>query len=513
MRRLIITFCFLAAVGCASEQVDTQKGSRENQKLLKDHQISNSFETVPKNLPSMDDPVEVDSPGALTLFSNSEINFPNISWKRSLEIGSTDQNGKLLGGTELRTLQSFDGKLFAANGYWTDRYAREAWLPGGQVFRLDKPVSQGGKWVVDLHLEDRMPNSNLRRFHTISDMKAVRFTTDGNGRPLAKPVEILIVSVWDRSTGLHVFTRDTSGPASWQKSTIVADSGASAPWHVRSFALHRDAVTRVDYVFAGTSGSARVPRGIYRGAYDPSVSGKIRWLVDQEPWDRVPGPEDRVMSMTVANGKLYATVCGKLYERKDGQQPQWLLKYRHARDYCPTTPGEWSYRGATTINNPDGTQSIITAMEGTSIFGRWDFGETIRGFRELALVPFLARGLQRPNILYTIAAYSGFAKISATDGRVFHLAGIEALIGDGQPNTWHGWQRGAWFIARSQKATFKLYHIPPDGNEGAMVAVRAMIQSPFPSEPNAIYAGGFDANHVEHVNHNTAWLYRGELVP
>jgi len=510
---LVTTIIMWVTSGCSSEPDDRFSKSGQNPNALNDRSSNKANETRSTSFPPMEDAAGVSLAESSSPSKNSSLKFPSLIWKRSLEVGSKDDGGRLLGGTELRTLQSFDGKLFAANGYWTDRYAQESWLPGAQVFRLDKPVSEGGKWVIDLQLDDRMPNSNLRRFHTISDMKSVRFSTDASGQRLAKPIDILLVSVWDRSTGLHVFSRDTSGPSSWQRSTIVADTGSSSPWHVRSFALHRDAVTGVDFVFAGTSGNTRVPRGIYRGAYDPSVPGKIRWSSEQEPWDRVPGPDDRVMSMTVANGKLYSTVCGKLYERRDGLQPEWLLRYRHPRDNCPTTPGEWSYRGATTIDNPDGSQSIITAMEGTSIFGRWDFKETIRGYRELALVPFLSQGLQRPNILYTIAAYSGFAEIKNPDGRIFHFAGIEALVGEGQPNTWNGWQRGAWFVARSEDAEFKLYHIPPDGNEGAMVAVRAMIQSPFASEPNAVYAGGFDANHVENVNHNTAWLYRGELSP
>jgi len=49
-------------------------------------------------------------------------------------------------------------------------------------------------------------------------------------------------------------------------------------------------------------------------------------------------------------------------------------------------------------------------------------------------------------------------------------------------------------------------------NQGAMVSTRTMIQSPFASEPWAIYAGGFDANHIENENHYTALLYRGEMT-
>ena len=45
----------------------------------------------------------------------------------------------------------------------------------------------------------------------------------------------------------------------------------------------------------------------------------------------------------------------------------------------------------------------------------------------------------------------------------------------------------------------------------AMVSTRAIVASPFAGEiGQVIYAGGFDANHVNGVNHDTAWLYRGE---
>lgn len=446
------------------------------------------------------------------LSSTTNSSLTALTWKRSLPIGTKDPNGTLIGGTELRALSSFDGKLFAANGYWTDRHMDQPWLPGAQVFRLDKPLAEGGQWVIDFQLDERMPNSNRRRFHTISEMKAVRFEHDSSGQPLATPVDLLVMGVWDRSTGLHVFTRDTSGPSSWTKSTIVPETGAKAPWHVRSFSIHRDAVTGADLLLAGTSGHANVPRGIYSAVYDASSPGKLRWKSSQEAWDTTPGPNDRVMSMTVANGKIYATVCGKLYERQDGSNPKWVMRYKHPSDRCPTTPGEWSYRGATTIDNADGSQSIIASMEGTSLFGRWDFKNGLRAGRELDLRAFLAQGLKRQEIQYTIAAYNGFAKIKLPDGRNVHFAGIEALIGEGRPNTWHGWQRGAWFVARMSSNSFQLHHIPPENGEGAMVAVRAMIQSPFASEPHVIYAGGFDANHVENENHNTAWLYRGAFT-
>ena len=46
---------------------------------------------------------------------------------------------------------------------------------------------------------------------------------------------------------------------------------------VRSFGRHRDRATDVELVFAGQD-----PRGVFRGAYDPAVPGRIRWSVTPE---------------------------------------------------------------------------------------------------------------------------------------------------------------------------------------------------------------------------------------
>ena len=425
-------------------------------------------------------------------------------------MGSQDADGNLLGGTEIRALKEFDGKLFAANGYWTDKFMDQPWLPGAQVFVLDKSQKSGGKWKQDLHIEERLERGKMRRrFHTISAMETVTFHTDEDGNALAEPIDLLVVGVWDRLHAVNVWTRDKNGE--WQQSTLSEDGEFNAPWHVRSFAAYRDKVTGVDLLMAGTSGRGNAKRGIFHATYDPSVPGRLKWHRPREAWGRRPGPHDRVMSFAQANGNLYATVCGKLYQRIDGPSPRWSLRNRHPQDRCPDRPGEWSFRGATSFKSPKGNDSILFAMEGTSIMGRWDFGKRISRRRELALRPFLRPRLKRSTITYTIAAYNGFAPITLPSGELVHLAGIETKITDGARNTWHSWQKGAYFLSRNAKGRYRLHQIPGEKGEGPMVAVRALIQSPFDDEPNIIYAAGFDANHVDHVNHNTGWLYRGEI--
>ena len=80
---------------------------------------------------------------------------------------------------------------------------------------------------------------------------------------------------------------------------------------VRSFGGHRDRATGIDRVFAGQD-----PRGIFSGAYDPAVPGRIRWGAAPEldlsgvSAAGLSGRNGhlRVSSFAECNGRLYAAV-------------------------------------------------------------------------------------------------------------------------------------------------------------------------------------------------------------
>ena len=79
---------------------------------------------------------------------------------------------------------------------------------------------------------------------------------------------------------------------------------------IRSFAAHRDQVTRADLVFAG-----EMPRGIFSGYFDATAPGRIRWnpvpeLDASTVLTAFPGLAGRlrVSSFAEANGRLYAAV-------------------------------------------------------------------------------------------------------------------------------------------------------------------------------------------------------------
>ena len=52
-----------------------------------------------------------------------------------------------------------------------------------------------------------MPNGRPRHL-AIAAMDEVHLATDGNGKPLANPVSILLASTWDLTGEVDVFARD-----------------------------------------------------------------------------------------------------------------------------------------------------------------------------------------------------------------------------------------------------------------------------------------------------------------
>src|SRR5208283_232170 len=126
-------------------------------------------------------------------------------WERSFQAGYTDPAGHYVGGATIMHLVAHKGLLFAADAYWCDsrniRYGGTDPTTGwAQILRLDKP---GGKWVVDLELGPRFLRPEI--------LKSVTFTTDGAGKPLAQPVNLLLAAAFSsrpEDVEVTLFTRD-----------------------------------------------------------------------------------------------------------------------------------------------------------------------------------------------------------------------------------------------------------------------------------------------------------------
>ena len=430
----------------------------------------------------------------------------------SYAAGGKDAAGTFTGGTEMRVLAAYDGKLYAGNGYWEDRPGAEG-PQGAEVLVLDAP---GARWRVEHSFDERLPDGRRRDF-AISALNGVTFSTDGKGTPLAKPVSMLLASSWDRTGATRVFSRD-SETGTWT-ATVLAEDRPLPDFlpQIRSFAAHRDRVTGADHVFAGND-----PRGIFSGVFDKGATGRIRWDGAPELDIRTLstaafpglGGRLRVSSFAEANGLLYAAVGQQVFERVDGREPSWRLIYTNPQPHYSQT----GLRGLTAIANPGGPgQVLLAAVEGNSArIVRIDPRSGTEA-TDLDIGAFLNQAWQT-RVSYVIAGYNDMTEVADTRRGKMLLIGIEAFIPPASPrppghtvlDVVHGLEAGAWYLIRHPDGHYDLRQIdaalPEIGR--SLVAVRSIRLSPFPDE-RALYFAGYDANNT--AIHNSAWIVRAPI--
>jgi hypothetical protein len=411
-------------------------------------------------------------------------------FKLSYKAGGLDGAERVLGGTEIIHLAAYAGKLYAANGMWMDESSDNP-RPGPQILVLDRP---DGKW----QLEHQFGPATLR----ITTLVPVTFTTDAMGHTLENPVSMLLAAPTGRRVSATVYSRDDASGA-W---TATGLSTLVGPVEVRSLLVHRDQVTRVDCVLAGSS-----PAGIVRGVYDPAAPGRIRWDKDVE----LPGVEKRVMAMAQCNGVAHALVSTAMYRRSDGPHPKWEMVYTSS---VPVkNPKNSGLRGLTAIPNPAGNGEVLLAtLEGPHArVLRLDPAAGYKEQVELDLIGLLRERWGVP-VGYAIVAYNNMVPV--TDPRTHekaHLLGLEANYGanaSSRPN-FYGWEVGGWYLIRHADQHYELRQIvdPALKPMPTLIAARTFAVSPFATDGgHAVYFGGYDANFKP--AHNTAWIFRGDLA-
>ena len=320
-------------------------------------------------------------------------------WEQAFLAGTFDcATGHPIRGTEIVHLVTHQGRLYAGNGYWMDTrgYAN---IPWAQVIVLDSP---DGNWRVDLALGP----GHLR----VTALKSVTFTTDAEGKPLNKPVNLLLAAS-DIQAGKresNIWTRDDDNNT-WAKTTLPA--GHELRRSTRAFAVHRDRQTGIDRVFV----AAGAP-GIYSSVYDDTLPGKIRWDSQAEL-----GPVTiRPMAFVEANDDLYASAGVSVYRRKDGICPTW------EKVYSDGTREHWELggiRGLTAVRSPVGdAQSILFSHTDRII--RIDPLENHKATVELSIRKLLQESWGTPVPGSIIAAYSYlFPLEDPNSGRTVHIIG------------------------------------------------------------------------------------------
>jgi hypothetical protein len=417
--------------------------------------------------------------------------------------GTTDTAGRFMGGTETGTLTGHNGKLFAAMGSWKDTPGSDPAVPA-QILVKDAPDSA---WRGDFSFGE------LSLYSTES-MASITFTTDANGQALSAPVTLLMASasyppdpgapgaIWIRDDAIGTWTR-----------TLDALGAITA----RVIFSHRDRVTGIHHVFSGMRDGT-----IYRGSYDPSAPGKVRWNMVPEV---TSSSGARFISAAVANGKAYAAsgvdiapgsgITGGLFERTDGVTPSWRVVYQWP---VPTNSKSASMRGLTAVPDPAGGshEVLIAGREAEGIIERID---PTRNYAAVVEFDFAAYYTQLWGGLggsATLAAYNDMPR--ATDPRT----GTEVrLIGlwVNHPQRQTPPYNGSYYMVRHSNGTYEHGRVfdsaqpVPQGQE--LRATRSIAASPFVADGGRVfYFGGYDAggnSPPETTYHNTAWIYRGRV--
>lgn len=432
--------------------------------------------------------------------------------------GTQDANGEMLGGTELMRLTAYDGKLFAGVGFFGQDTAQRP-APGAQILRKDSAASA---WVVDATFPD---------YVRVDTLVAVTFTSDASGQPLAKPITKLIAGLWWRKVkpwGVNedeptsVAVRDDA-TGKWTVSTM-AKAGGGSPGDVRALAVHTDAKTGRQYLFAGGGDGL-----VYRGSYDPASPGGLKWEVD-------PGlPKTaRLVTFTECEGALYVAGGlvenngvnplrgevsageirreGGVFRRVDGAESRWELVYRWP--FAGPRFNEHLMRGLSVVPDPKNPAKpvILGGLEDPPLIQRID-PATGQAIDELNYMKYFQRVFgDRPNKglwVNTVMTNQLEPFTHPQTGERMHLV-TAYIMHPKDPEAPHN---GAWFLVRKLDGTYEHGQIYPEGglpSGRSLHGVRSIIESPFPEERGKVwYFAGHGAERK--LLHNTAWIYKGTL--
>ncbi len=431
-------------------------------------------------------------------------------WTQSYKAGYADSGGAYAGGSEIMHLVPHGGKLYAANGYWTDaRWAQapDAEKQSAQVLRLD---SADGRWAVDLDLG--RSNGLGLRYMKGHILKSVAFTRDGSGRPLPQPRRLLVMAAgaYVGNEGVvSAWVRDDASGA-WRHG--VAQRGpraGGARWVPRDLEVHRDAVTGAERLFLLLGDP-----GLLAGVYDEAQPGRIRWD------DRAEFPADgafpaRPLGLAVANGALHVSAAGTIYRRADGPKPAYSEVLNLGGGVNADAGG---IRGLTPIANPNGTGEsllFLWAPDGRSEgrIKRLD-PDGAGGYvaHDEASVRDLMRAKLDVEVGYVLGAHNAFYPVvHPATGATVHLVGFQGILRGREELTWPGSRlyAGALYAVRAPDGTYAVHEVdgPWAPGKPVLVAPRAFALSPFGD--GAIYVGGHDASFQR--SDDRAWIFRAPV--
>ncbi len=175
-------------------------------------------------------------------------------------------------------------------------------------------------------------------------LKSVTFTSDGSGNRWSSLRNLLVMSGGNIRSLVSAWVRDDES-GEWTHNMVKSGTPAKGVrWVPRDIEIYRDKVTGIERIFLVLGNP-----GIISGVYDASLRGKIRWDDDVE-FPTSGTFSVRPLGITLANGRLYFSVGGVIYQRNDGANPT----YSEVVNLGGANTDVGGIRGLTTISNPNG---------------------------------------------------------------------------------------------------------------------------------------------------------------
>ena len=422
------------------------------------------------------------------------------NWEISFQAPQTDSKNRRLTGTEIMQIVTHENRLFAGNSYWNEN--RE--VRRGQVFRLDAANS---RWELDL----QMP----AKYSRVAALAPVTFTTDWQGKSIGAKELLVAGATYDKGKNrpgvAGLFIRQPNG--TWSQRDLGKTSHAFAYSQVRSFGFWQDRKTGVDRVFAGANPA---PLGIYSGAYDASITGRVRW---NEQAEFTPRGYQRIMGFAACGDHLYAATQRTVIRRNDGTRPSWetiidLSKLRELQRYAKDLDPRW--RREDDIRSfrcdPASKEPVLLF---TGINQAWRFRPGVDRLPEVEqdLQALVKQSTGRS--VHYIQAQDATTVVN-TDGEVEEWVGTEFFYHPDYlktrndiPHWENGFGKDAWYFVRNIKNGRVSWDLRPltvpnrDLDNTPLARVRDFEVSPFPNDQR-VFAGGFAPWLVKVTN--TAWI-------